>query len=82
MKISIPKELKIIVHIEPDGGFWAEFPDLPGCYTQGDNLSLLTSQIQDALLTYYDVPKEEANRFWTTFTLSGEGTLKFQPAKT
>ena len=24
-----------IVHVDDDG-LWAEFPDLPGCFTQGD----------------------------------------------
>ena len=32
MKIIYPA----IFHAEEDGGFWVEFPDLPGCSTQGD----------------------------------------------
>ncbi len=32
MKIMYPA----IFHAEEDGGFWCEFPDLPGCSTQGD----------------------------------------------
>ena len=31
MKVIYPA----IFHAE-DGGFWVEFPDLPGCFTQGD----------------------------------------------
>lgn len=34
MKVIYPA----IFHAE-DGGFWVEFPDLPGCFTQGDTES-------------------------------------------
>ena len=31
------------------GGLWGEFPDLPGCMTDGDNLEDLTKNAADAL---------------------------------
>ena len=37
-----------LVH-EEDGGMWLEFPDLPGCYTQGDNIEELMSNAEEAL---------------------------------
>lgn len=77
---KLPTELNIVVHIEKDGGFWAEFPDLPGCYTQGDNLAELSNQVQDAILTYFDVPREKAEKFWSELTLFGKGKVNLQPA--
>lgn len=30
-------KLKVVVHEAEEGGFWAEFPAMPGCTTQSDN---------------------------------------------
>lgn len=73
--MKFPQSVKIKVHIESDGGFWAEFPDLPGCFTQGDNLSQLTEQVQDALLTYYDYSKEEAVKINSSIDFEGVGKV-------
>ncbi len=32
-----------------DGGLWGEFPDIPGCMTDGDNLEDLMKNAMDAL---------------------------------
>ena len=29
---------RAVVHTEPEGGYWAEVPELPGCFTQGETL--------------------------------------------
>lgn len=40
---------------EPDEvGFWVEFPDLPGCFTQGDTLEEAYQYAQEALGLYLD----------------------------
>jgi predicted RNase H-like HicB family nuclease len=39
----------VVVHEEPDGGFWAEVPALPGCYSQGETLSELMGNVRDAI---------------------------------
>lgn len=75
MKHPFPEKINLIAHIEPDGGFWVEFPGLPGCYTQGDDLHQLSAQIQDALLTYFDVPRKEAKKFSPKITLSAKGKI-------
>ena len=31
----------VVIHEEPEGGFWAEVPALPGCYSQGDSIEEL-----------------------------------------
>lgn len=81
MKQQFPKNINLVVHVEPDGGFWAEFPGLPGCYTQGDSLGELSSQVQDVLLTYFDVPRKEAKKFRPNITLSAKGKINLQPVK-
>ena len=40
--------VKVIIHRDPEGGFWAEVPSIPGCGTQGDTLEELESNLRDA----------------------------------
>ncbi len=35
-----------------DGGYWAEFPDLPGCYGQGDDFNDCVRSASDAVETH------------------------------
>ncbi|MDP9236746.1 MAG: type II toxin-antitoxin system HicB family antitoxin [Chloroflexota bacterium] len=28
----------VVIHTAEEGGYWAEFPGLPGCYTQGETI--------------------------------------------
>ena len=41
--------LKALVHSDESGGYWAEVPSLPGCFTQGDTLEELKANIQEAI---------------------------------
>ena len=41
--------LKAVVHSDESGGYWAEVPSLPGCFTQGDTLEELKANIQEAI---------------------------------
>lgn len=41
--------LKAIIHDAEEGGFWAEVPALPGCFTQAETLAELESNIQEAV---------------------------------
>lgn len=37
-----------IIHVDDDG-LWAEFPDLPGCFTQGDTQEELLANAEEAM---------------------------------
>lgn len=45
MRIKYP--LKI--HKAEEGGYWAEFPDLPGCVTEGETEEEILAKAKDAL---------------------------------
>jgi predicted RNase H-like HicB family nuclease len=47
----------IVIHQEPDGGFWAEVPALPGCYSQGETENELIENIREAIAGVLDVMK-------------------------
>ncbi|MCB1089071.1 MAG: type II toxin-antitoxin system HicB family antitoxin [Verrucomicrobiae bacterium] len=42
-------KLKAIVHPAEEGGFWAEVPALPGCFTQGETREELERNLQEAI---------------------------------
>lgn len=52
-------KLKVIVHKAEEGGFWAEAPALPGCYTQGDTWEELLQNLYEAIEACLSVDAEE-----------------------
>ncbi|MDQ1318464.1 MAG: hypothetical protein QG641_3009 [Candidatus Poribacteria bacterium] len=42
-------KIKVIVHEDDDGGYWAEVPSLPGCATQGDTFPELLQNLYEAI---------------------------------
>ena len=45
---------KVVIHPEPTGGFWGEVPALPGCYSQGETIPELMSNLGEAALGYIE----------------------------
>ena len=39
----------VVIHEDPEGGFWAEVPALPGCYSQGKTVSEAIANIREAI---------------------------------
>jgi predicted RNase H-like HicB family nuclease len=67
--ISTPKPLTVnftvtltaMVYAEPEaGGFSAEVPALPGCYTQGETLEEIRARVKEAAQGWLDSLHEEA----------------------
>jgi len=52
----------VVIHEEPEGGFWAEVPALPGCYSQGETVDELMNNIREAISGVLEVMKEEGKR--------------------
>ena len=42
--------LKVRIHKDPQGGFWAEVPALPGCMTQGETPAELEANLREAIV--------------------------------
>jgi len=49
----------VVIHEEPDGGFWAEVPCLPGCYSQGDSIPELIENVREAITGVLQVVREQ-----------------------
>jgi predicted RNase H-like HicB family nuclease len=41
--------IKAIIHDAEEGGYWAEVPALPGCFTQGKTLEELHNSLLEAI---------------------------------
>ncbi len=51
-----------VIHEDPEGGFWAEVPALPGCYSQGETIDELQANIRESIAGVLEVMKEEGKR--------------------
>jgi predicted RNase H-like HicB family nuclease len=42
-------KVKVVVHEESEGGYWAEVPAIPGCATQGETFEELLQNLYEAV---------------------------------
>lgn len=49
---NIHAKLEVVVHKADEGGYWAEVPASPGCYTQAETLAALRRNVQEAVDLY------------------------------
>jgi predicted RNase H-like HicB family nuclease len=45
----------MVIHAEPEGGYWGEVPSLPGCYSQGETLDELMANLREAIAGVLEV---------------------------
>lgn len=45
-----PVQLKAIVHVADEGGYWGEVPSIPGCASQGDTMDELLTNLHEAIV--------------------------------
>lgn len=51
--------VKAIVHPAEEGGYWAEVPSLPGCFTQADTLDDLKVRLAEAIEGWFLADAEQ-----------------------
>ena len=51
-------KLKVLIHPDEEGGFWAEVPALPGCVSEGDTFEEAVANIREAMEGWLDVAAE------------------------
>jgi len=59
-------KFKVIIHEAEGGGFWAEVPSLPGCFSQGETLEEVKKNIVEAIEAYLESVEKDG------FTSLGE----------
>jgi predicted RNase H-like HicB family nuclease len=50
---------KAVIHKDEEGGYWAEVPSLPGCYSQGETIDELLANLREAAQGCLEVLREE-----------------------
>lgn len=61
LEMNIAVTLSALVHPEPEaGGFSAEIPALPGCYTQGESLPEVEANLREAAEAWLAAAHEDA----------------------
>ena len=80
-KYGIPDKIDFKIERKPDGWLAITSPDLPGLISQCKNLDELMETCNDAILTYFDVPKKESDYVFNELDLHGFGQLKLEPKK-
>lgn len=59
MKGTPPMELTACIHIE-DGSYWADIPELPGCFASGDTLDELFESLREGIAIYLADDEEQS----------------------
>ena len=57
LRTLFPEKITVGVRRSEDGGFYAEILLCPGCFTEGDTFSELIEMVNDAMMTYLEVPE-------------------------
>jgi predicted RNase H-like HicB family nuclease len=61
-KNEVVTKYAVVTHEEPEGGFWAEVPALPGCYSQGDSIEDLMDNVSEAITGVLEVLREQGGQ--------------------
>ncbi len=48
-------KIKAIIHPAEEGGYWAEVPALPGCFTDGETMEEIMANLQEAIQGWLEV---------------------------
>ncbi len=54
--------IKAIIHEAEEGGFWAEVPSLPGCFTEADSMDELRANLKVAIQGWMETAEARAER--------------------
>lgn len=81
-KYKLPDKLKVQVIKSKNGGLTAIVADYPGCITYADSPSELIETLNDAILTYFEVPRKEALRADFVYVPQKQLTVSKKPVDT
>jgi predicted RNase H-like HicB family nuclease len=70
----------VVNHEDPEGGFWAEVPALPGCYSQGETIDELTNNIREAIAGVLEVMREQGRSPETIISIPVHGNRDLKSA--
>jgi len=57
--ISDRREYTVIFHQSEEGGYWAQVPVLPGCYSQGKTMDETMRNIKEAIESHLEALRDD-----------------------
>jgi predicted RNase H-like HicB family nuclease len=55
-------EYTVLLHAAEEGGYWAEVPALPGCYSQGESIEETVRNMQEAIEAHLEALRQEGQQ--------------------
>lgn len=52
-------EYTVLIHTADEGGYWVEVPALPGCFSQGETLDEVLTNVREAIELHLESLREE-----------------------
>ena len=52
---KFPNKFTIEIHKSKEGGFWLKIKEMPGCYSQGEDLKDLFRMLENAIEIYLGI---------------------------
>ena len=49
----------VVIHTAEEGGYWAEVPDLPGCFAQGETVDEVLGDARAAIASHLEALRED-----------------------
>ena len=74
-KYNLPSKVSLNIRLDDSGFFIVTSEDLPGLITEARDNKELIENINDAILTYFDVPKKYADIIFDTVNIDGYGII-------
>lgn len=80
-KYNLPNELNMRIRFTKDGYFVLTCDELPGLITEAKDGRELVRMLNDAILTYFDVPKLAGDVVYEELNIEGHGTFSLTESK-
>lgn len=80
-KYGIPEKINYKIRLTNDGWFVVTSSDYPGLITQGRNGEELLDMVNDAVLTYFNVPREDGDKVFNEMHIDGHGTIAYKESR-
>ena len=77
---NIPDKFDVHVRFSKDGYFILTCPELPGLVTEAREGKELIRMFNDAVLSYYDIPKRVGDIIHNKMDINGYGTFILDPS--
>src|ERR1035437_1875459 len=75
---NIPEKIEFQFELQSNGWMVLTSEQLPGLITEGRNPQELLEMFNDAVLTYFNVPKSESDFVFPPISLAGIGDVSYK----